>query len=477
MADTQLAVRYTDEAYLSRSEVANALGTSLIDPIWNTILSYRNTYRRQLSVFDVTKIKYSICYFPKLGERITALEQKVSEYIVNFGGLTDGSISRYTLFREMCSNELRHIAKVNKISVNDVALNNIVEYKSVDSIYTPLVRYFNALVRLEKNPKGEFNEETIASFYQIVSGIENLDSLYRKSEINAQTQRLLINREYAGAPVHEIQNQMKSLINYINTSKDSFITKMAVLIYVINYVKPFEKCNAEMAIILAKAVASYNDIESASVYIPIESIASDDKGVYSKTSREIQRSRDLTYQVTRVIESFNEALQIVMDRMVQLTVDGVKNSFFLGEDKEEFKQEFGFEAPKEIIDETVKEEIIEQPKVEKVVEVEKKSEVAPVRVEPVHIKLAEEEDELSDKQLKRLANKLLESDPFLKKGQAHFYVRHCSKGKYYTIQQYKKCEGCVYETARTSMDNLAKLGYYRREQIKNKFVYTPIDKE
>ena len=85
---------------------------------------------------------------------------------------------------------------------------------------------------------------------------------------------------------------------------------MAVLIYVINYVKPFEKCNAEMAIILAKAVASYNDIESASVYIPIESIASDDKSIYSKTSREIQRSRDLTYQVTRVIDSFNEALQI-----------------------------------------------------------------------------------------------------------------------------------------------------------------------
>ena len=76
-----------------------------------------------------------------------------------------------------------------------------------------------------------------------------------------------------------------------------------------------------------------------------------------------------------------------------------------------------------------------------------------------------------------MAQNLLEQDPFLKKGQAHFYVRHCTMGKYYTIQQYKKCEGCVYETARTSMDNLAKLGYYRREQVKNKFVYTPISKE
>ena len=74
-------------------------------------------------------------------------------------------------------------------------------------------------------------------------------------------------------------------------------------------------------------------------------------------------------------------------------------------------------------------------------------------------------------------NDLLEMDPMLKKSQAHFYVHHCTQGRYYTIQQFVKFEGCVYETGRTSMDDLAKLGYYRRDQIKNKFVYTPINKE
>ena len=33
---------------------------------------------------------------------------------------------------------------------------------------------------------------------------------------------------------------------------------------------------------------------------------------------------------------------------------------------------------------------------------------------------------------------LLETDPMLRKTQAHFYARHCSVGKYYTIQQFKK---------------------------------------
>lgn len=473
MNDKELAVRFTDESYLTRAGVSNALGTSLIDPIWNSIVAYRNQFRRQLNIYDVSKIRFSVCYAPKIVEKIEKLEQKISEYIVSFGGLNDGSISKFTLFRATSINILRNIAKMNHININDVALNNIVEYKQVDNIYDHLVRYFSALVHLEKKPNPSFDEETIAEYYRIISGEEHIDSIYRKSEINSQTQRFLINREYAGAPTHEIPNQMNKLIEYINSSKDSFIVKVSVLIYIINYVKPFEKYNKEMATILAKIIIADNDVESAAVYIPLETILSDEQNEFNSISREIQRSRDLTYELVNVIKYADEALQIVMDKIVQLTMNDVQNSFLLGEDAEEFKEEFGFEPPKEKID-PVQEQV--QPTEVRVQE-EKTTEspkVEPKQVAKINIK---EDEELSDKQLKRLANKLLESDPFLKKGQAHFYVRHCTKGCYYTIQQYKKCEGCVYETARTSMDNLAKLGYYRRESIKNKFVYTPIDKE
>ena len=68
---------------------------------------------------------------------------------------------------------------------------------------------------------------------------------------------------------------------------------------------------------------------------------------------------------------------------------------------------------------------------------------------------------------------LLELYPTLKKGQAEFYSKHCTLGKYYTIGMYKKENDCAYETARTSMDNLASLGFYKKENIRNKFVYTP----
>lgn len=470
MADNTLAIRFSDENYSTRPEVAEALGTNLIEPIWNDILLYRKQFRKQINVFDITKVPFTITYVPKLAERIESLEEAISEYIVSFGGLNDGSVAKYTIFRDMCIAELRYIAKLNKINVNDVALNNIIEYKNTESLYDSLFRYFSAITHLEKNPKEQFDLKTIGIYYSIISGKEVESDFYRKTEIETQGQRFLINREYEGSPVSEIPWLMNNLINYVNNSSDSFITKVAVTTYMINYIKPFEKHNKEMAAILTKLIVSLSDVESSAAYIPMELIVLDEKGTLNSVSREIQRSRDLTYELTRVIDMFSSALSIVADRIVQVTAQEVNNSYTFGESKEEFVAEFGFEPSKEIIEPKKEEVVVEQPKVE----VKK-----PVVHKPIEIIVREKEvsDGPSDKQLRKMAQDLLEEDPLLKKGQAHFYVRHCTKGKYYTIQQYKKCEGCVYETARTSMDNLARLGYYRREQVKNKFVYTPIDKE
>lgn len=469
MADNTLAIRFSDENYCTRSEVAQALGTNLIEPIWNSIVLYRKQYRKQLNLFDITKVPFTIAYMPNILKRIEGVEQNISEYIVSFGGLQDGSVAKYTLFRDMCISELRYIAKVNKINVNDVALNNIIEFKNTESLYEPLHRYFSALVHLEKNPKERFDLRTIGQYYSIISGTEIEETFFRKSEINTAGQRLLIDREYAGAPTQEIPTLVNTLINYVNESKDSFVIKVAVALYMINYVKPFEKYNAEMAAILTKLIISLSDVESAAIYIPLESIVLDEKDTLKSISREIQRSRDLTYQVSRVINLLSASIEAVQDRIVQVNVAGVQNSYTYGESKEEFVQEFGFEPSKQIIEEKPQ-EVVEQPKVEE----KKPREHKPIEV--IH-REPDEENTLSDKQLRRMAENLLEEDPLLKKKQAHFYVRHCTKGKYYTIQQFKKCEGTVYETARTSMDDLARLGYYRREQVKNKFVYTPIDKE
>jgi hypothetical protein len=117
--------------------------------------------------------------------------------------------------------------------------------------------------------------------------------------------------------------------------------------------------------------------------------------------------------------------------------------------------------------EEVEETSVEQPK-KKTVKVTYIQEELAVAYIPVA---------LDEKQAVLLEQDLLERDPELKKGEAKFYARHCTKGKKYTIAQYKKSLRCAYETARTSMDHLAELLYYRKEKIKNKYVYIPVERE
>lgn len=81
---------------------------------------------------------------------------------------------------------------------------------------------------------------------------------------------------------------------------------------------------------------------------------------------------------------------------------------------------------------------------------------------------------LSDHEMKEYARYIVETNPRVRKPQAVFFASHSALGRYYTIQDYKRTMRCAYETARTSMDNLAAEGFYQKLQIKNKFVYTPI---
>ena len=110
---------------------------------------------------------------------------------------------------------------------------------------------------------------------------------------------------------------------------------------------------------------------------------------------------------------------------------------------------------------------VEKPASAAVVKEVQREEIAVSYIPPV----------LDERSACRLEEHLLELDPSMKRGEAHFYARHCTLGKRYTIQQYKRSIGCAYETARTSMDHLVAMGYYRKEMVKNKNVYTPIPRD
>lgn len=83
------------------------------------------------------------------------------------------------------------------------------------------------------------------------------------------------------------------------------------------------------------------------------------------------------------------------------------------------------------------------------------------------------QDQWNDATDEEIVKYLIEIDPTMRLHQAQFYSNHRFVGRFYTISQFKEFAGCSYETARTSMDYLTSIGLYRKEALKNKFVYTP----
>lgn len=84
-----------------------------------------------------------------------------------------------------------------------------------------------------------------------------------------------------------------------------------------------------------------------------------------------------------------------------------------------------------------------------------------------------EEIMLSYRQQDRMEDvtELKEKYPFLTMNQLLFYHEHQTPAHYYTIQQYMEACSVCYETGRMQLEQLVKLGWYRKRKIGKKFVY------
>lgn len=458
MVSQDLHLRFTFEKYCTKTEIIQSLGTTLIEPIWKEIVEYRKHFSTILPIYDYFNNHFSLTFIEPIQHKISETNDKIASYFRSYDKLADGSVAKYAFTHEMLKQSLQSLAIAKKIDASEITLTNIVENKNVDAIYEPLVRYNRALQILANSINEPIGEEFLAKYYAILRGEEELTSFYRETDSVSSASKALIDRDYdKGIPFDRIVETMDNLFAYLNREETSIPVKVAALIFMFNYVKPFEEFNTELSLLVAKKVLATNQLGSSIIFVPIESILIDNK-LFNEISNETKKSHDFTYVFLRANNALEDALDASLDRIVQVGVRVLKEEVILGDDPKKVKEEFGVELTKKPITEIF-------PKPEFKAETVKTAEIQTP------------ENVLTEKEYRIKEIDMLESDPYLKKGQAHFYVRHCTRGKYYSIQQYKKFEGCVYETARTSMDNLAKLGYYRKEQIKNKFVYTPINKE
>ena len=463
MANNDLNQKYTISNYCTRLDVARALGTNLIDPIWKEINDFRKMFQVQLPFFDVTYSKFLLTYIDSVQGKTAQVNTAVSNYVTAFGKVKPNSHEEYAFKHDMLKQALKSIAKFNNLDASEVALTNIIERKSINPEYIVLSRYFEILQAIKNEPLGEINEEFLAETYGRLRGEEELTSFYRTDDFESSASKYIVAKEYDnGVPAHLIDEMMAGLFEYITSQSVSIAARISSIFFMFNYIKPFEEFNLEMACILAKRVLATTSMNVSSIYVPIEYFL-EEKEFFEDTSKEVKRTRDFTYAFLKGADIIVSSFGVIIDRLSVIHASNIDEEVKLGGNEKKREEEFGIKK------EPFHEEIVKKP----VLKTETKAQIQ-ARLEK-RIEVIEEN--VSEKELRARARDLLETNPYLSKKQADFYVHHCTSGKFYTIQQFVKYVGCVYETGRTAMDTLAKYGYYKREQIKNKFVYTPINKE
>ena len=82
MGSNDLNFKFTLDKYCTRNEVAEAMRTNLIDPIWNEILRFRQMHQVGLPIHDVTRIPYTLTYIEKVSNINGILNEKISTNII-----------------------------------------------------------------------------------------------------------------------------------------------------------------------------------------------------------------------------------------------------------------------------------------------------------------------------------------------------------------------------------------------------------
>jgi hypothetical protein len=436
MPVNDLAIRFTDEHYATKQDVAKTLGTAVVDALWGTIVDYRATFARILPLQAMDKQPLQIVLTPSILEKVMAFDRKMSK-VVSLLNYHQVQTSLPSIFHPLLVPILTTIGKQYGASTAERNIMYILEEKDVDrkAELASVNQYYRGLKLIAKRRQTKLDEDLMGELLMLLNNTQELTMFYREKELTNRP-KSLVARVYEAAPYPLIEPMMQALLASIKTLMLSPIVVATIALYYLDYIKPFEAFNDEMSFLIFKNILIHSDYESAACYLNLEQLMENE--AYEKRLLEVQRTRDITYLLDFLLSPMMASVDQLLDRLVSMQKQAV-----IQEQKQPSPKPSYFPMPSPL----------------------------PTETKP----FSSSEYTIGEVEANRLQQHLLETHPSMKKGEAVFYARHHTLGKYYTLSQYKQQLACAYETARTSMEHLVKLGYYRKEKYKNKFVYTPVD--
>lgn len=454
-------IRFTEEHYATKDDVKKAYNMSMIDSIWDKVLLYRSNFLADTGLINIDHNPFSLTLYRNLTKKISNIERKIFQTYVRYN--KEGEDFK-KIFNEKVL--MRFFIEMNygDDSITEDMMLHIIRHDIgvLPANVAPLCAYQNTLEYF-KNHEVNINKELLLAINGMVAGESYEDSLknyFRSSEIDTP-HYFQKNYIYKAAPLEELDGLIDNYLNFLNDEDFSPLLKSIISFFYFDYIKPFDYQLEETSSILAKVLLS-KGFEDVGFLMLTEGIGFDHQEEIRKVKKIVQETGDLTYFVVYYLDVIDSDLDTLMDLIEEVKIQFVK------------EEQYKIDEP---IMEEKKEEIVEEvkPIVKKIPSFIYDEENIPKNlVSQGEVALPVFPTGVEKNAIGSIVQNLMEIYPYLKKTQAHFYALHCTIGKHYTIAQFKKEEDVAYETARTSMDFLADSGFYKKSQIRNKFVYTPI---
>ena len=422
--------KLTEEQYYSIDQVRAFYNKEDVSDIWAKIIAFRNIFNYETDLRDINNNPYFITFTRNILNKSHQIELKLMRDLLNFQSLSQEQKDKILLARKIPALKAVNRFKEHK-ELNDDLYERIA-LLSIDSLPANLIslnsysqsynnNFFNTGINLDNIAK--------VNNY-LLNDIDNLSATYRKNdneEDEVEYQLKLVNTS-------DIQNHLSNLVLFLKDENVPYLIRAIILVYSIFYIKPFEYLNEESCALLAKSFLASSPLFSTSYLLDFESLCFSKSSSVLKKAKECEKTLDLTYFIDMTLPFFEKEEKTLNEIILQ---ELVNNLIKENEESEENNNDYNVE------------------------------ETYALPFFPSN-KSATASD---------IVIKLRELYPVLKEKQAHFYSTHCTIGLSYTISQFQKEENTVYETARTSMDELAKLGLYKKTKVNKKFVYQPVPKE
>lgn len=424
--------RFTDTTYASKEEVKAAYNSGDISSVWDSVLDYRSFFDTETELIDIGENHYKICLTKNLLAQSYNLQMAMVTKLYEFEHLAMDFAPLFAL--RQCIRSIQQTSIFQNNAVSDAIAEKIAknELENASSKYFPLKAYERAY-RYSLSLK-ELSLQTICNINKLVSGAEIDGEVSYRNSMNAD----VINPLKVPA-CEDIEKHFQALFSFLKQEEIPLILRSLAIIYFFSYIRPFEFYSEETAGLVSKAFLASNGLSYFGFFLPLESLSYTTSHSYFSRLKTSEDSLDLTYFLDTTLRFLTYSFDLLSDDLKEFTLKSEER-------KTEIKMANQDNTGNDFV----------------------------VKEEPISFALPEFPTSKSETEVEILSKKLLTVYPQLKKKQAHFYAGHCQIGLNYTIEQFRKEEKTVYETARTSMEDLANRGFYKKLQIGKKFVYTPM---